>query len=112
MRLQPSGRCRVVSSPASDIWYLVDPLTALDLPGRIIVRHADFIDLALLRRDLFLTTRLVRVHVVLPPRFEDNGKGKAIRASFPQATAWSRTGDPGRRIRLLDRDVGAWWMAQ
>jgi hypothetical protein len=79
---------------STDIWYLVDPLTALDLPGRMIVRHADFIELAQLRRDRFLTSRRMRVHVVLPPRFEDNGKGEAIRASFPQATAWLRTQIP------------------
>ena len=36
----------------------------------------------------------MRVHVLLPPRFEDNRKGEAIRASFPQATAWSRTAIP------------------
>ena len=79
---------------STDIWYLVDPLTALDLPGRMIVRHADFIELAQLRHDRFLTSRRMRVHVVLPPRFEDNGKGEAIRASFPQATAWLRTQIP------------------
>jgi hypothetical protein len=77
--------------PSTDLWYLVDPLTALDLPGRVIVRHADFIDLDLLQRDRFLTSRRMRVRALLPPRFEDNGKGLAIRASFPQATVWSRT---------------------
>jgi len=80
--------------PSTDIWYLVDPLTALDLPGRAVVRHADFIELALLRRDLFLTSHRMRVHVLLPPRFETSGKGAAIRASFPQATAWLRTEIP------------------
>jgi hypothetical protein len=80
--------------PSTDVWYLVEPLTALDLPGRAIVRHADFIDLALLGRDRFLTSRRMRVHVVLPPRFEENGKGAAIRASFPQATSWSRRAIP------------------
>jgi hypothetical protein len=80
---------------STDIWYLVDPLTALDLPGRAIVRHADFIDPALLGRDRFLTSRRMRVHVVLPPRFEESGKGEAIRASFPQATSWSRRAIPG-----------------
>jgi hypothetical protein len=77
-------------SPPTDIWYLVEPLTALDLPGRAIVRHADFIDIAQLRRDRFVTSRPMRVHVLLPPRFENNGKGEAIRASFPQADSWVR----------------------
>ena len=80
--------------PSTDVWYLVDPLTALDLPGRMIVRHADFLELAQLRSDRFLTSRRMRVHVVMPPRFEDNGKGEAIRASFPQAAAWTRTAFP------------------
>jgi hypothetical protein len=79
---------------STDIWYLVDPLTALDLPGRAVVRHADFIELALLRRDRFLTSRRMRVHMLLPPRFEDSGKGEAIRASFPQAGAWSHSEIP------------------
>jgi hypothetical protein len=79
---------------SADIWYLVEPLTALDLPGRAVVRHADFIELAVLRRDRFLTSQRMRVHVLLPPRFEDNGKGEAIRASFPQAMRWSRTPIP------------------
>jgi hypothetical protein len=77
-------------APSTDVWYLVEPLTALDLPGRAVVRHADFIDVALLRRERFFTSRQLRVHVLLPPRFEQNGKGEAIRASFPQARAWAR----------------------
>jgi hypothetical protein len=77
------------------MWYLVEPLTALDLPGRAIVRHADFIDIAVLRRDRFVTSRRMRVHVLLPPRFENNGKGEAIRASFPQADGWVRREIPG-----------------
>jgi hypothetical protein len=74
---------------AHDVWYLTDPLTALDLPGRAIVRNADFAPLDLLRRDRFVSSRAIRIHALLPPRFEENGKGAAIRASFPQATRWT-----------------------
>jgi len=77
-------------TPATDVWYLIEPLTALDLPGRALIRHADFIELAILQRERFFTSGRLHVHVLLPPRFEQNGKGPAIRASFPQATAWAR----------------------
>ncbi|HMF94298.1 MAG TPA: hypothetical protein VKE96_08400 [Vicinamibacterales bacterium] len=75
-------------NPAHDVWYLTDPVTALDLPGRAIVRHADFIPLDRLRGDRFVSSRALRVHALLPLRFEANGKGAAIRAAFPQATRW------------------------
>jgi hypothetical protein len=76
--------------PAIDVWYVPEPLTALDLPGRIIVRDADFMPLDQLREH-FLTSRPIRVHALLPPRFENNGRAAAIRGSFPQATGWSRS---------------------
>ena len=81
--------------PTTDVWYLVEPLTALDLPGRSIIRHADFVALGALRRDRFATSRRIRVHALLPPRFEDNGKAAAIRGAFTQATGWSRSVIPG-----------------
>jgi hypothetical protein len=77
-------------SPETDVWYLTEPMTALDLKGRAIVVHADFTDVDQLRRYRFVTSRPLRVHVLLPPRFEENGKGQAIRASFPQAAEWHR----------------------
>ena len=79
----------------TDIWYLTEPMTSLDLTGRAVVRHADFMLLDELRRDRFVTSRPLRVHVLLPPRFEQNGKGLAIRESFPQALAWRRESVPG-----------------
>ena len=37
----------------------------------------------------------MRIHVLLPPRFEGNGKGEAILGSgSPEAAAWSRTEIP------------------
>jgi hypothetical protein len=75
-------------TPETDVWYLTEPMTALDLKGRAIVVHADFTEVAELRRYRFVTSRPLRVHVLLPPRFEVNGKGPSIRASFPQAAEW------------------------
>jgi hypothetical protein len=84
--------------PSRDVWYVTDPLTALDLPGRAIVRHADFIPLPTLRGERFLSSSAMRVRVLLPARFEENGKGAAIRASFPQATRWTSVAVPGAGI--------------
>jgi hypothetical protein len=81
--------------PSSDVWYLTEPMTSLDLKGRAIIRDADFLKLEELRRDRFRTTRAVRVHVLLPPRFESSGKGEVIRTSFPQAAAWRHDTIPG-----------------
>ena len=82
-------------NPATDLWYLPEPMTALDLRGRRFVRHADFIDVSELAKDRFVTSRPLRVHVLLPPRFEDNGKARTIRASFLSAGGWERTAIAG-----------------
>lgn len=82
--------------PQTDVWYITDPLSSLDLPGRVLMVHADFIALDELRKYRFQTrSRPLRIHVLLPPRFETNGKGAVIRASFPQAVAWERDAIPG-----------------
>ncbi len=82
--------------PDTDIWYLTDPLSALDLRGRTLMVHADFVAVDELRKYRFLaTSRPVRVHVLLPQRFEINGKGEVIRESFPQAIAWTHDAIPG-----------------
>lgn len=74
-----------------DVWYLLDPISALDLPVRAVITGADFRDLPDLRGDRFLTKRPVSVHALLPTRFEANGKGSVIRRSFPQAGRWTAT---------------------
>jgi hypothetical protein len=81
---------------ATDIWYVTDPITALDLPGRVIVRHADFTDAEILRKEKFASTRPVRVRVVLPQNFESNGKSQIIRDSFQGARNWERCSSAGR----------------
>jgi hypothetical protein len=79
--------------PLHDTWYLTDPLTALDLPGRAIVTHADFESLAELTT-AYRTSKAGRVQALLPASFEANGKGAAIRASFAQARGWSHVPVP------------------
>lgn len=86
---------RRMYDPETDVWYLVEPLSGLDVPGRSIIRAADFTPLDELRRERFLTSRRVRVHALLPPRYEQNGRAAAIRDSFPQATGWTRATVPG-----------------
>lgn len=79
---------------ASDVWYLTEPYTAMDLPGRVILRHADFLPIAALK-DSFHTSRAVRVHLLLPPWFEQNGKGVLIRGQFAGAKSWVSRTFPG-----------------
>jgi len=80
--------------PASDLWYLTEPFTAMDLPGRVILRHADFLPTDKLIEN-FQTSKPVRVHLLLPPWFEQNGKGSIIRGEFLGATNWSSRTLPG-----------------
>jgi hypothetical protein len=91
--------------PAHDVWYLTDPVSTLDLPGRAIVRHADFLPLAELRGEQFVASCRMRVHALLPPRFEANGKGAAIRASFPQAARWVATAIPDAEVVSWTADL-------
>jgi hypothetical protein len=75
-------------NPRTDLWYVTDPITALDLPGRALIRHADFIDPSQLRKETFRTSSPLRVRLVLPKSFEENGKGEIIRNSFVAAGEW------------------------
>jgi hypothetical protein len=74
-----------------DAWYLIEPISSLDLPVRAVITGADFRDLEDLRADRFFTARPVTLHALLPARFEASGKGPTVRASFPQAEAWTST---------------------
>lgn len=76
---------------ATDIWYVPEALSALDLPGRAIVTHADFyggLQDEILQQQDFHTSIPLRVRALLPSSFEENGKGLLIRASFVQASQW------------------------
>jgi hypothetical protein len=79
---------------SSDVWYLTEALTAMDLPGRAILRHADFLPVDGLKQT-FQSSKPVRVHLLLPPWFEENGKGVIIRAEFVGAKNWSSKMIPG-----------------
>jgi hypothetical protein len=76
--------------PDTDVWYLTEPVSAMDLPGRAILRHSDFLSIKQPKRDNFRTNAPIRVRLLLPPSFEQNGKGQIIRDSFPQAQGWKK----------------------
>jgi len=75
-------------NPQSDVWYLTEAFTAMDLPGCAILQHADFLPLDALK-GTFRTSKPMRVHLLLPPWFEQDGKGAAIRGEFMGAGNWS-----------------------
>jgi hypothetical protein len=81
-------------NPDSDLWYLTEAFTAMDLPGRAIMQHADFLPVARLNQR-FQTSKPLRIHLLLPPWFEQNGKGAAIRGEFLGAGNWSSRTVPG-----------------
>ena len=77
------------SVSATDVWYITDPVSAMEFSGRVVIRHADFMDAGELRREVFRTSKPLRVRLVLPASFEKNGKAEIIRSSFADADAWS-----------------------
>jgi hypothetical protein len=79
-----------IFSPKTDIWYLTDPVTALNLNGRAIITHADFETIEELRERKYTAKSTLRVFALLPPHFEENGKGDAIRKSFNNAETWTK----------------------
>ena len=88
--------------PATDVWYLPEPISALNIPGRTIVRPADFMELTDLERDIFRTSQTIRLRVLLPPKFETNGKGPLIRSSFIHAGPWTSKSIPGCNYLLWE----------
>jgi hypothetical protein len=76
----------------TDIWYLPEPLTALDLPGRAIISHADFyggLNNANLHGRIFHSSKPLNIFMLLPDNCENNGKGTLIRSSFVQVHEWT-----------------------
>jgi len=82
------------------VWYLTDPNSALDLEGRAIIVHADMMPLETLASASYSASRPIRVFALLPPHFEDNGKGPAIRRSFLGAHDWQHSVIPGCKSTL------------
>jgi hypothetical protein len=90
----PIAELTATFNPQSDVWYLTEAFTAMDLPGRAIMQHADFLAVDALK-GTFRTSKPMRVHLLLPPWFEQNGKGTAIRGEFLGAGGWSSSTVPG-----------------
>lgn len=74
--------------PAGAVWYVPEPLTALDMRGPMIITHADFESIRELVDRRY--EGAVPVCALLPPRFEQNGKGPLIRATFVDVASWRR----------------------
>jgi len=77
-------------NPATDVWFLPDPVSALDIPGRAMIEHVDYTYLSSLQKQKLLTRSPCRVHALIPVYCEENGKAEAIRAAFVQAQGWSK----------------------
>lgn len=92
--MSPVAELTAGFNPDSDVWYLTEAFTAMDLPGRAILQHADFLPVARLNQT-FQTSKPLRIHLLLPPWFEQNGKGAAIRGEFLGAGNWSSRTVPG-----------------
>ena len=89
----------------SEIWYVPDPISALDLPGPAITTQADFQRLEELRAARYVTSRPLEVRALLIDKFAHDGKADAIRASFPQAGAWRMQAVPGSDYQLWTADL-------
>lgn len=73
-----------------DVWYLPEPMSALDLPGRAVMVDADFLEPGQLALHQYRTSTSLRVFALLPHQFDVNGKGAIIRSSFVGAGDWTR----------------------
>lgn len=73
----------------SDVWYVMHPVPALELPGRMLIRRADDISIENLRRESYHTRLPVRLRLILPATPEMDEKSVAIRDSFSHAVKWT-----------------------
>lgn len=89
----------------NDVLYVTSPVNALDLPGRLIMIHADFTPIEQLRSQQFASTVPLRVHLLLPAPFETNGKGDVIRESFPGAGGWTERSIADSNLILWTADL-------
>jgi hypothetical protein len=88
--------------PATDIWYLPDNITSLDIPGRAIICSPDFGTIPYLLSFRYQSPVTKRIRMLLPPSFESNGKGPVIRRTFPQAQKWTCRDIPGCHYLLWE----------
>ena len=99
-------RERLLSRTSGDgIWYVPDPISALDIPGRLITTDADFQPLAELEAARYTTSRPIQLRALLIEKFAHDGKGDAIRASFPQAGPWRNERVTGSDYQLWTSDL-------
>jgi len=84
-----NGACGIPDA----VWYVPEPLTSLELSRRIVATHADFESLEELSSRHYRGA--VSICALLPPKFEGNGKGRAIRTSFIDIRTWTRREAPG-----------------
>jgi hypothetical protein len=82
------------------IWYVPDPVSALDLPGRLITTTADFEPLAELKAARYVSSRAVEVRALLTEKFARDGKADAIRASLQHAGPWKMESIPSSDYQL------------
>ena len=80
------------------IWYIPEPLTSIEFAGRMVITDADFESLEYIAALRFHGD--VPVCALMPPKFEANGKGAAIRNSFVDIGSWSRRVVPGAAYDL------------
>jgi hypothetical protein len=80
------------------IWYIPEPLTSIELEGRMVITDADFESLEDIAALRFHGD--VPVCALMPPKFETNGKGAAIRNSFVDIAQWTRRLVPGAAYDL------------
>lgn len=92
-------------TPADQIWYVPDPISALDLPGRLITTDADFQPLEELAAARYTTSHPLQIRALLIEKFAHDGKGDAIRASFPQAGPWHMERIPDSDYQLWTADL-------
>ena len=85
---------------ADTVWYVTDGATALDVPGRTIIRTADFLSFDELRKETYRSSVPIRINLLLPAFFEKNGKSGVIVSSFPQAREWRTVAIPGAERTL------------
>jgi hypothetical protein len=93
-----SGMLRACSEPGR-LWYLPEPLTALELREPMIITHADFEPMEWIAGTRYRGPG--PVCALLPGRFEANGKGPAIRASFFDLRTW-------RRAAVAESEYDVW----
>ena len=84
------SRLESLPDPNKDIWFIPDPVTALNISGRTIITHADFQEPQVLRQQQYSSLKPLKVFALLPRHFEANGKGLIIRNSFIQAVSWEK----------------------